>query len=72
MGYKELSAFKYKRRIDINKWFDNFYDGKFGVGHFTLSNNKHGVIQIYNTETKEHIVSVVRGILYTNNLSLCN
>lgn len=71
MEYQELSSFKYKHRIDINKWFDSVYNGKFRC-HITLSNNKHGVIQIYNTETKEHIVSVVKNILYTNDLNLCN
>ena len=70
MECKEISSFKYKRKIDVNKWFDNFYNGKFGMGHFTLSNNKHGVIHIHNTETKEHIVSLVRNVLYTNDLYL--
>lgn len=71
MERKEISSFKYKRRIDAKKWFDELYDGKFGMHRYTLSNDEHGVIHIHNTETKEHIASLVRNVLYTNDLSLC-
>lgn len=66
---KETSSFKYKRRIDVRKWFDELYDGKFGMHRLTLSNDEHGVIHIHNTETKEHIASLARNVLYTNDLS---
>ena len=66
---KETSLFKYKRRIDVEKWFDELYDGKFGMHRCTLSNDERGVMHIHNTETKEHIASLVGTILYTNNLS---
>lgn len=69
MECKETSLFKYKRRIDVGKWFDELYDGKFGTHRCTLSNDEYGVIHIHNTETKEHIASLTKTILYTNNLS---
>jgi hypothetical protein len=69
MECKETSSFKYKRRIDVEKWFDELYDGKFGIHRCTLSNGEYGVIHIHNTETKEHIASLVKNVLYTNNLS---
>lgn len=69
MERKETSSFKYKRRVDVEKWFDELYDGKFGTHRCTLSSDEHGVIYIHNTETKEHIASLVRNVLYTNILS---
>lgn len=69
MEHKETSLFKYKRRIDVEKWFDELYNGKFGKRRCTLSNNEHGDIHIHDTETKEHIASLVRNVLYTNDLS---
>lgn len=69
MERKEKSSFKYKRRIDVEKWFDELYDGNFGIHRCTLSNDEHGVIHIHNTETKEHIASLVGTVLYTNDLS---
>lgn len=66
---KETSSFKYKRRIDVEKWFDELYNGNFGIHRCILSNDERGVIHIHNTETKEHIASLVRNVLYTNNLS---
>lgn len=69
MECKETSSFKYKRRIDVEKWFDELYDGKIGVHLCTLSNDEHGVIHIHSTETKEHIASLAKTVLYTNNLS---
>ena len=69
MEWKKTSSFKYKRRVDVRKWFDELYDGKFGTHRCTLSNDEHGVIHIHNTETKEHIASLVRNVLYTNDLS---
>lgn len=69
MEHKETSSFKYKRRIDKEKWFDELYDGKFGTHRCTLSNDEHGVIYIHSTETKEHIASLVNNVLYTNDLS---
>lgn len=69
MECKKASSFKYKRKVNIRKWFDELYDGNFGIHRCTLSNNEHGVIHIHDTETKEHIASLVRNVLYTNNLS---
>ena len=69
MEHEETSSFKYKRRIDVNKWFDELYDGNFGTHRCTLSNDERGVIHIHNTATKEHIASLVKNVLYTNNLS---
>lgn len=71
MECKETSLFKYKRMINVEKWFDWLYDGNFGMHHFILSNNERGVIHIHNAETKEHIASLVRSVLYTNDLNLC-
>lgn len=68
MECKKTSSFKYKRMIDVKKWFNELYDGKFGINRVTLSNNEHGVIHIYDTETKEHIASLDHNVLYTNNL----
>lgn len=65
---KELSSFRYKRRVE--KWFDKLYNGKFGIRHFVFSNDEHGVLYIYDSETKEHIASFVRNVLHTNDLSI--
>lgn len=69
MECKKASSFKYKRKVNVRKWFDELYDGNFGIHRCTLSNDECGVIYIHNTETKEHIASLVRNVLYTNNLS---
>lgn len=69
MECKKASSFKYKRKVNARKWFDELYDGKFGMHRCTLSNDEHGVIHIHDTETKEHIASLVRNVLYTNILS---
>ena len=69
MERKEISSFKYKRRIDTEKWFDELYEGKFGVHHYTLSSDESGVMFIHDTDTKEHIASLVNTVLYTNDLN---
>lgn len=68
MEIKEISLFKYKHRVE--KFFDNLYDGKFGIHQFTLYNDESGVIHIHDTKTKEHIASLVGNVLHTNDLSL--
>ena len=40
---KETSSFKYKRWIDVEKWFDELYNGNFGIHRCTLSNDERGV-----------------------------
>ena len=70
MECKEISSFKYKRRIDVKKWLCYLYNGKFGIRHFVFGNDEHGVLYIYDSETKEHIASFVRNVLHTNDLSI--
>lgn len=69
MECKKASSFRYKRKVNVRKWFDELYNGKFGIHRCTLSNNEYGVIHIHDTETKEHIASLFKNVLYTNNLS---
>lgn len=69
MECKKTSSFRYKRKVNVKKWLNELYDGNFGIHRCTLSNDDCGVIHIHDTDTKEHIVSFVRDVLYTNNSS---